>query len=167
MSRILIATADGLSKVFAAVAVLLLIAAMLVICQMVFARYFLRWPTIWQTDFVVYAATAAVFIGAPYVLLTKGHVGVDVIETMVRPRTRYVLRFAGSVLGLIFCAAMLVASWIYFHEAWVEGWTTSSVWRLPLWIPVLPMVIGFALLCLQYVAELIKLKEARPGEVHP
>ena len=161
MSRTVIVVVEGLSKLFAAAAVLLLIAAMLVICQMVFARYFFRWPTIWQTDFVVYAATAAVFVGAPYVLMTRGHVGVDVIEMMVKPRTQRRLQILGSVLGLAFCGAMFVASWMYFHEALTEGWTTSSIWRLPLWIPILPMPIGFGLLCLQYVAELLKLKDAK------
>jgi len=160
MNRTLIAITDGLSKAFAFIAVLLLIASMLVICQMVFSRYVFRWPTIWQTDFVVYAATGAVFLGAPYVLMTKGHVGVDVVETMVRPHTRRILRYAGNALGLTFCAIMFVASWIYFHEAFTEGWTTSSLWRIPLWIPVLPMLIGFGLLCLQYLSEILKLKDA-------
>jgi TRAP-type C4-dicarboxylate transport system permease small subunit len=162
MSRTVIAAVEGLSKLFAGAAVLLLAAAMLVICQMVFARYVFRWPTIWQTDFVVYAATAAVFVGAPYVLMTKGHVGVDVIEMLVKPRTRRRLQWLGSILGLAFCVAMFVASWMYFQEALEEGWTTSSIWRLPLWIPILPMPVGFGLLCLQYVAELLKLKDAKP-----
>ena len=55
---------------------------------------------------------------------------------------------------------MLYASWFYLHEAWVENWKTESVWAIPLWIPILPLVIGFALLCLQYVAEFIKLERA-------
>jgi TRAP-type C4-dicarboxylate transport system permease small subunit len=162
MTRTFVAFVDGLSKFFAVVSVVLLAAAMLVICQMIFFRYVFRWPTIWQTDFVVYSATAAVFIGAPYVLLTKGHVGVDVIETMAKPHVRRGLRFLGSVLGLGFCAMMFVASWMYFHEAWAEGWTSSSIWRIPLWIPTLPMPIGFGLLTLQYVAEILKLRDAEP-----
>ena len=161
MTRSIIALVDGFSRLFALVAALLLISAMVVICQMVSARYILRWPTIWQTDFVVYAATAAVFVGAPYVLLTKGHVGVDVIETTLSPDRRRTLRYAASLLGLTFCARMFVASWMYFHEAWEEGWATSGLWRIPLWIPVLPMPLGFGLLCLQYVAEILKLGEAQ------
>jgi TRAP-type C4-dicarboxylate transport system permease small subunit len=160
MTRTIIAVADGLSKLFAVIAALLLIASMVIICQMVSARYLFRWPTMWQTDFVVYAATAAVFLGAPYVLMTKGHVGVDVIETMVQPPVKRGMRYVGSLLGLTFCAVMFVASWMYFHEAWEEGWTTSSLWRLPLWIPVLPMPIGFGLLCLQYLAEILKVRGA-------
>jgi TRAP-type C4-dicarboxylate transport system permease small subunit len=160
MTRTFIATIEGLSRLFALFSILLLIASMLVICQMVFARYIFRWPTIWQTDFVVFSATAAVFLGAPYVLLTKGHVGVDVVETLVGPAWKRRLRYLGSAIGLCFCALMFVASWMYFHEAWEEGWTTSSLWRVPMWIPTLPMPVGFGLLCLQYLAEILKLKDA-------
>lgn len=160
MIRRFIAVADGLSKSFGVVSVLLLTAAMLVVCQMIFWRYVFRAPTIWQTDFVVYSATAAIFLGAPYVLLTRGHVGVDVIEMMVRDRARRMLRLVGDVLGLAFCAAMLVASLMFFIEAWENEWNTSGVWQIPLWIPSLPLPLGFGLLCLQYVAEILKLKEA-------
>jgi len=157
MVRRYIAAVDALSRFFGLVATLLLVAAMLVVCQMIFMRYVFRAPTIWQTDFVVFTATAAVFLGAPYVLLRKGHVGVDVIELMVAPNTRRILGLVGSVLGLAFCAAMFVASLIYFHDAWANGWTTSSIAAIPLWQPLLPLPIGFALLCLQYLAEIMKL----------
>ncbi|HVL73738.1 MAG TPA: TRAP transporter small permease [Beijerinckiaceae bacterium] len=162
MIRRYVALVEMLSRAFGVVAVLLLIAAMLVVCQMIFFRYVFRAPTIWQTDFVVYTATAAIFLGAPYVLLTRGHVGVDVIEMVVRPQTRRRMRFAASVLGFLFCASMLYASWIYFHEVWENEWRTSGVWQIPLWMPTLPLPVGFGLLCLQYIAEMLKLKDAAP-----
>lgn len=145
------------SRALGALATIFLAIAMLVICQMIYVRYILGGATIWQTDFVVYAATAAIFVGAPYVLLKKGHVGVDVIEHLVRDRTRLFLRLAGSCLGLIFCAIMLVAGWITFHEAWTYGWTASTVWAPRLWIPYAAVPVGFAMLCLQYIAEILKL----------
>jgi TRAP-type C4-dicarboxylate transport system permease small subunit len=63
-------------------------------------------------------------------------------------------------LGLLFCAAMTYASWHFFHEAWANAWRTETVWAIPLWIPTLPLPLGFALLCLQYLAEMIKHREA-------
>ena len=59
-------------------------AAVVIVCQMVFIRYVLNDNTIWQTDFVTYSLVAATFIGAPYVLLTKGHVNVDVRADLCR-----------------------------------------------------------------------------------
>ena len=64
-------------------------AAVVIVCQMVFVRYVLNETTIWQTDFVTFSLVAATFIGAPYVLLTKGHVNVDVVPIYVRQRTRW------------------------------------------------------------------------------
>ncbi|WP_165222707.1 TRAP transporter small permease subunit [Affinirhizobium pseudoryzae] len=152
-----------LSRAFAVVATLLIIASMLVVCQMIFLRYVFALPTIWQTDFVVFSATVAMFLGAPYVLLKNGHVGVDVVEMMVGDRARLWLQTIGSVCGLIFCLAMLAASWIQFHDAWAGDWRHSSMWAPPLWIPLSALPLSFALLCLQYSARLLGLVQALAG----
>ncbi|TCK30878.1 TRAP-type C4-dicarboxylate transport system permease small subunit [Ancylobacter aquaticus] len=156
MVSLFLRTVDLLSKVAALIAGLLLIAAMLVICEMIFLRYVFRAPTIWQTDFVVFSATAAMFLGAPYVLKTRGHVGVDVIEIALPRRPRRVLGIVGALLGLTFTVLMAYASAIFFHEAYVNEWRTSTVAAITLWIPLLPLPVSFALLSLQYVAELVR-----------
>lgn len=157
MSRRIIRSIEALSRLGGISSVFLLIVAMVVMCQMILMRYLFRAPTIWQTEVVVFAATAAIFIGAPYVLMKKGHVGVDVIELMMSPPNRRRMQCLGAVLGLTFCLLMTVASGIYVHEAWEGGWTTPTIAAIPLWIPASPMLVGFGLLCLQYVAELMKL----------
>jgi len=150
---------ESLSKLFGLIAVLLLVASVLVVNQMVFVRYVLDGSTIWQTEFVTYSIVAATFLGSPYVLLLKGHVRVDLIENMVGEEGKIALRLLSDILSLIFCGLLAWASWIYFHEAWVADWTTDTVWALPLWIPLLPMPVGFGLLCLQFVADFLKLEE--------
>jgi TRAP-type C4-dicarboxylate transport system permease small subunit len=147
----------ALSRALAVGATLLLIAAMLVVCQMILMRYVFRLPTIWQTDFVIFSATAAIFLGAPYVLMQGGHVGVDVVEMLVGERVRARLKIVGSLLGLTFCAIMLAATWIQFHDAWAGDWRHSSVWAPPLWLPLSALPMGFAALCLQYIAQILVL----------
>lgn len=164
VTRSFIAFSDGLSRISGMVATLLLVAAMGVISEMIFLRYVFRAPTYWQTDFVVFSATAAIFLGAPYVLLRKGHVGVDVIEMLLADKARRRLRLLGSVFGVIFCAAMVITCAHYVHEAYVGGWKHPSVWAPRLWIPMLSMPIGFGLLSLQYLAEILKLLK---GEAAP
>ncbi|BCH32547.1 TRAP transporter small permease protein [Mesorhizobium sp. L-8-10] len=153
----------GLSRALAVLSTLLMIAAMLVVCQMIFMRYVFRLPTIWQTDFVVFSATAAIFLGAPYVLMKGGHVGVDVVEMLVADDARRYLRLVGSLLGLVFCLIMLVATWVQFHEAWVGNWKHSSVWGPPLWVPLAALPVGFAVLCLQYFAQILTFGRADAG----
>lgn len=157
MSRVFTRWVEGLSRICGVLSALLLVFAMVVVCQMILMRYVFREATIWQTEAVVFGATAAIFLGAPYVLMTKGHVGVDFIQMLVGKRTRLWMDRAGAWIGLIFCALMTVASWLHFHEALEGGWTTSSVAAVPLWMPLAPVVFGFALLSLQYIVEIMKL----------
>lgn len=160
MSRRFVHFVDSVSRACGVLAALLLIFAMVVVCQMIVMRYVFRAATVWQTEAVVFGATAAIFLGAPYVLLRKGHVGVDVVPMMVGAGTRLRLERIGAVCGLVFCLTMLVATGIHLYEAVEGGWTTPSVAAVPLWMPLTPMFVGFLLLCLQYLAELIKLAGA-------
>lgn len=152
---------DAISRLMGVLAMLLLAAAVLVVCEMILIRYLLKASTIWQTEFVIYALMAATFLGSPYVLLERGHVGVDLLPTMVGGRGRFLLELTGGLVSLAFCAVLAYSGWTYFHEAWAGGWRTETVWALPLWIPLLPLPLGIGLLCLQYVAELIKLAQGR------
>lgn len=166
MLKTLIWSVGELSRLFAVIATFLVIAAMLVVCQMILMRYVFVMPTIWQTDFVVFSATAAMFLGAPYVLKTGGHVGVDVVEMAVGPKARHRLRIVGAILGLCFCMVMFVAGWLQFHDAWAGGWRSSSIWAPPLWIPLMSMPLGFGLLCLQYVAQIFELVSETNSPTH-
>ena len=78
-----------LSRASGVVAAGLIAFGVLVICDMVIERYVLNLTTIWQTDFVTYSLIAATFVGSPYVLMTRGHVNVDVLPLHAGPRTRY------------------------------------------------------------------------------
>ena len=81
---------------------------MLVVCQMVFVRYVLNDNTIWQTDFVTYSLVAATFVGSPYVLLTRGHVNVDVLPHLPRARAR---RWWLALVSIADVARLLRSSW--------------------------------------------------------
>ena len=152
---------DRLSQACGAVSIILIMASVLVVSQMVFVRYILSASTVWQTEFVIYALVAATFLGSPYVLLHKGHVNVDLLIGNARSGPKFYLKLLADLIALAFCALLAWSGWEHFHEAWSGGWTTDTVWALPLWIPLLPLPLGIGILCLQYIAELIKAWEAR------
>lgn len=136
-------------------------AAVVVVCQMVFIRYVLNDNTIWQTDFVTYSLIAATFIGAPYVLLTKGHVNVDVVPIYASERARYWLAIAAIAISLGFCLLMTVLSFQFWLEAYEGSWVSDTMWRARLWIPYGAMPVGLGILTLQYVADLLNLLTGR------
>jgi len=151
----------ALSTVCGIVAAAALIAAVLVVCQMVAFRYFLNLSTVWQTEFVTFAIVGATFIGCPYVLLTKGHVNVDLVPLYIGPKSRFVLALISAIAAFAFSVTVAYYSAEHFYQAWDEGWVTETVWALPLWIPLLPMPIGMGLLALQYLADIICLLTGR------
>jgi len=135
--------------------------AVIIVCQMVFVRYVLNQNTIWQTDFTIYSLVAATFVGSPYVLLTRGHVNVDVLPHYLGERARYWLALASAFMALAFCLVMAVLTFQFWLEAWTERWVSDTMWRARLWIPYSSMPIGLTLLSLQYVVEIIKLVTGR------
>jgi TRAP-type C4-dicarboxylate transport system permease small subunit len=150
-----------LSRVAGVAAALLIGVGVLVICDMIIVRYFLDTPTIWQIDVVTYSIVTATFIGSAYVLMTRGHVNVEILPLYLPPRARYWLALFTILLSLSFCAVLWVLCAQYWYEAWTEGWRSNTVWRARLWIPYLSMPIGLGLLVLQYIAELICLVTGR------
>jgi len=151
----------AVSRTCGVVAAGLLAAATLVVCQMVVMRYVLGASTVWQTEFVTFSIVGATFIGAPYVLLHKGHVSVDLAALYVRGRLRYAFALIGILLSLTFCAVIAWAGWLHWYEAWDGEWRTESVWAPPLWIPLISLPIGMALVALQYLADLLCLVTGR------
>jgi TRAP-type C4-dicarboxylate transport system permease small subunit len=150
-----------LSHLAGVVAALLLGAAVVIVCQMVVMRYVLNQSTIWQTEFVTNSIVAATFIGSPYVLLRRGHVNVDLLPLYLAHRGRVALALVASAAALLFCVVLAWSAGVLWYEAWLEGWTAPTVWKPRLWIVYLPMVVGMALLSLQYVVDIICLVTGR------
>jgi TRAP-type C4-dicarboxylate transport system permease small subunit len=143
-----------LSRVAGVAAALLMAFAVFVICDMVFERYVLNRTTIWQIDVVTYSIVAATFIGSAYVLMTRGHVNVDVLPMHVRAGTRYWLAVLTGIMALAFVAVLFVLTTLYWYESWTKDWHSDTVWRAPLWVPYFSMPVGLGLLLLQYIADL-------------
>ncbi len=159
-----IRTMAFLSRVAGVAAAFLIGGAVLVICDMVIERYILNLTTIWQIDVVTYAIVGATFVGSAYVLMTRGHVNVEILPLHIGPRTRYWLALATAVLALGFCIVLWVVCTQYWFEAYSEGWKSNTVWRARLWIPYLSMPIGLGLLVLQYHRRILALVT---GRAHP
>ena len=150
-----------ISQLCGIIAAGLIASGVVIVCQMVFVRYVLNQNTIWQTDFVTYSLVAATFIGSPYVLLTRGHVNVDVLPLYLGPRARFWLALASILMSLAFAVVMTVLTFNFWREAWENKWVSDTMWRARLWIPYVSMPIGLGILSLQYVAGLFNLLTGR------
>ena len=133
----------------------MIVIAVCIVCQMIFVRFVLNGSTVWQTEAVIYLMVAATLIGLPYVQRLRGHVNVDLIPLSLAPRARKVLAVITLGLSIAIVAVMVYYGYDYWHFAWSRGWTSDTVWAVRLWIPYLAIPVGFGLLLLQLIADLV------------
>ncbi|MEJ2061465.1 MAG: TRAP transporter small permease [Gammaproteobacteria bacterium] len=150
-----------LSRLCGIASAAMIVSAVLVVCQMVTLRYLFDQSTSWQSEFVTYVLIAATFVGSPYVLLTRGHVNVDLLPMYLGHRARIVLALLASTIALIFCLLITWYGFSLWHEAWSKDWHSDTIWGVRLWIPYAAMPIGFAVLSLQYIADMLSLITGR------
>lgn len=145
-----------LSNVSASIAIIMLLLACIVVTEMVYIRYFLQGSTVWETEFIMYSIVASTLLGSPYVLLTQGHVKIDLLPNAMGNK-KWILELISSFISLTFVSVLTFTSWEYFLEAYTNNWLTETVWAPPLWIPLLSLVIGMTFLCIQIILNICSL----------
>lgn len=133
----------------------MILAAVGVTCQMIFIRFVLNGSTIWQTEAVIYLVIAATLVGLPYVQRLRGHVNVDLFPMWLKGRVRFAMAIFTLCASIIIVAIMVWYGYEYWHFAWSRGWRSDTIWGVRLWIPYLALPVGFGLLLLQLIADLV------------
>lgn len=101
---------------------------------------------------------AAVFmLGGGYAFLRNAHVRIDFISSKFSARTRNWIDVGGIIVFLLpLCYMMVTLGWPLFERAWISGEVSSNAGGLVRW-PVYGLIpLGFAILALQGISELIK-----------
>ena len=101
---------------------------------------------------------AAVFLlGAGYGFLKNSHVRIDFISSKLSDRGRNWVDVIGILVVLIpFCVISIALGWPFFMQAFTSGEISTNAGGLIRW-PVYGLIpLGFALLMMQAVSELIK-----------
>lgn len=101
---------------------------------------------------------ATVFMmGAGYGFLQNSHVRIDFISSRLTDRTRNWIDALGIVFVLFpFCVLMVVLSWPFFMSAYTNGEMSQNAGGLIRWPVYLLVPVGFAILAMQGISELIK-----------
>lgn len=101
---------------------------------------------------------AGVFmLGAGYTLLKDAHVRIDIVSAQLRKRSRDWIDVFGHVFFLMpLCLILLYDGIPFFLRSFNSGEHSSNAGGLLLWPVKLLVPLGFGLLLLQAVSELIK-----------
>ena len=102
-----------------------------------------------------------VLLGAPYTLKVNEHVRVDLFYAGASERTRILIDIVCGVLFLLpICVILVFFTWPWFVDSWRINEISSNAGGLLRWPVKLLLPVGFALMALQGISELIKRVEA-------
>ena len=104
-----------------------------------------------------YLFAATFMLGVGYVMLKNGHVRIDFISTRLSKRTNAVIDALGIVLFTIPLSLIMInLGWPVFQNAFVSGEMSQNAGGLIRWPVILLIPLGFGILIMQSVSELIK-----------
>ena len=138
-----------------------LLLSIILITELVFERYIFRNAITWQTELVTMLLVASTFIGSAYVLSEKAHVSMEWIYDFLSKKNILRLKIFTSLVSLLFFLILFYFGFLMVEEAFTKNYSTGTVWDPPLWVPYSSMMIGAALMILQYIAEIIKLTDEK------
>jgi TRAP-type mannitol/chloroaromatic compound transport system permease small subunit len=104
-----------------------------------------------------YMFAAMVLFGAAWTLKVNEHVRVDLVYGMVSDRARVWIDLMGGVLFLMpMCLVLMYFTWPWFVHSWFSGEVSTNAGGLVRWPVKLVLPVGFGLVALQGVSEIIK-----------
>ncbi len=107
----------------------------------------------WQDEMEIFLVAGAVFISAAAVQARRGHIGIEILGSVLSTSWRRRRDVLIDALSLAFVAFMAWKSGTLLHEAWAEGQVSQSTWSPPMWIPYALMTTGMTLLALQLALQ--------------
>lgn len=136
----------------------LVLAMTLLVCYDVFMRYVFRTGSVALQELEWHLFALLFLLGAAYTYKHDAHVRVELLYQKMSPRQRAWANLLGNLLFLIPFAVLVISSSLPFvHDAFVFNESSPDPGGLPYrFVLKAAIPLGFALLILQSVAEVIR-----------
>jgi TRAP-type mannitol/chloroaromatic compound transport system permease small subunit len=148
---------DWMNAQFAVVANILVLLACLISAGNALSRYLFSESSNGWLEIQWYMFAAMVLLGAPYTLKMNEHVRVDLLYGMASERARIWIDIFGGFLFLLpICVILTYFTWPWFVESWMGNEGSFNAGGLVRWPVKLMLPVGFGLMALQGISEIIK-----------
>lgn len=154
--RLVSGAIKGVNTLMAYVSAFLILACTLVLVYEVITRYVIHVSNDWVIELSIYMLIAATFLAAAHTQRERAHVGIEVLDEVMSAKWNRWRYLFGDLLSMLFCALIAYLTWVHWHEAFEEGWESSSTWAPKLWIPFFFMAFGMSMLVLQYLVQIVE-----------
>lgn len=147
---------DNITEIAGKISAWLFFGIGLIVAYEVFVRYVFNSPTIWVDELSAVTQIWATYIGVAFALKHKDMIIIDIAFRKPDTLIRKILETFSLLIILVFS---FVAIW-YGFELWLDstmkGHKTDTYLALPKWFTQASVWVGFSLLFLQGVMEIVK-----------
>ena len=148
---------DAMNQRIGTIADWLVLLSCLISAGNAFSRYAFNISSNAWLEIQWYMFGAVVMLGASYTLKRNEHVRVDIVYANVSTRKQIGIDIFGFILFMLPATVIMTyLSWPIFYNAWHMGEMSSNAGGLIRWPVKILLPIGFFLLSLQGISELIK-----------
>jgi TRAP-type transport system small permease protein len=141
----------------AALACLLLLALIGLVCADVALRVVNRSGVTWANEGSEYILYLMTFLSAPYLMRKGYHVRVDLLLRALRPRAAWVMEWIVDISGIVISCVFLMSAYRAVHASFAEGSLILKEFRFPEWWLLAPVPVCMLLLTLEFVFRLHRL----------
>ena len=145
-----------------------LFAAVITVTEVVM-RYVFNAPTVWAHELTILLCAFGYLWSSGYVTQRNTHIRITALYDILPARIQLMLDLFATTFGLLVMALLLYSAWGQGVLAVTVWERTGSSWDPPLYALVKPaIIVGALLICLQNVANLLKLlQRLRAGGAPP
>ena len=148
---------DAINEKFGVIANYLVLFAALISAGNAFSRYLFSESSNGWLEIQWYMFAGMVLLGGPYTLKMNEHVRVDLLYGMVSDRARIWIDIIGGIFFLLpICIILTYFTWPWFVDSWRINEASSNAGGLVRWPVKLVLPVGFFLMAMQGISELIK-----------
>jgi TRAP-type C4-dicarboxylate transport system permease small subunit len=145
--------AEGLALKLSA---LLMLALLILMNVEVFARYLFGKSTLIADEYAGYFYAWIVLLGAVHLLRSDKYLTVTLLTDRLSPRARNWAAIFAGLIGLGVSLVSLSSTWSIVQQTWMFGTRSMQPSATPLIYPQAAMLIGYGLLSLAYVEEILR-----------
>ena len=122
----------------------------------VVARYLFLAPTIWAEEMSQFFQIWATYLAAAWVLKNRQLIVIDLFLVRMWPRLRRIVDIFSLLFIALFCGVAIYYGSEILLESIRMGRATSTMLGVPKWMTESAIPVGFGLLLLQTLAELLR-----------
>ncbi len=149
----------------------LLMLALLVLMNVeIFARYLFGKSTLIADEYAGYFYAWIVLLGAVHLLRSDKYLTVTLLTDRLSPRAKNIAAIFAGLIGLGVSLVSLSSTFSIVQQTWMFGTKSMQPSATPLIYPQAAMLVGYALLSLAYIEEILRRSfglQPRRGEDDP